>query len=150
MPTCQRHLLLSFYWKVPGYNEYDMNNSDMLSETEKTGMFFLFLVGVCFLRFLGWPIVKHNALDGSQAWLHSVLIANSRHKEAYTGESRFHQYIPQLRNRLLFSIWEINALSLRFLFHINLLHMMSFFFPPSWIVFCSSWYVSNTLEGELS
>lgn len=87
MPICQRHLLLSFYWKVVGYNEYSMDNSDMLSETEKSGIFIcLFLVGVCFLGLIGWPIVKHKVLHGSQAWVYSVLIANSRQKEANTGE----------------------------------------------------------------
>lgn len=84
MHICQRHLLLSFYWKVVGYNEYLMNNSDMLSETEKADMFVFGLV--CLFRFLGWPIVKHNALDGSQAWLHSVFNANSWHKEGNPGE----------------------------------------------------------------
>lgn len=59
-----------------------MNNSAVLLEIEKTDM----CVCVFFVRYLDWPIVKHYALDGSQAWLHLVLIENSRHKEANTGE----------------------------------------------------------------
>lgn len=62
-----------------------MNNSAVLSETEKMGVCVVVFLFVYFLRFLGWPILKHKVLDGSQAWLPSVLIANSRHIEPNTG-----------------------------------------------------------------